>query len=152
LNRPNFFPAVGGIGRKLTGPLTLKNQVSRRGEDATVGCNLLLDGPARGLAHRIPCNELSLCASHPFSGFHCCFRSRFAVCRRDINQSTERAQAHWPPVMNRPLPPPALRDWHFDGSTALQINRSGPGNFHQWFGRKQFASLGVKYIEKAVLR
>src|SRR5713101_6253584 len=109
LEGPKFFPGVSSVGRKFAGALTLKNQVAGRREDSAVDGDLLFDGPARCLRNRVPRDQP---AEEPLAAFSSFYRSlcvRASVRRWNIDQPRERAIAHGPPVVDRPLSAATLR-------------------------------------------
>ena len=88
---------------------------------------------------------------HPFSRLHRGIGRGLPVRRRDIHQSSERAVAHGPPVVDGPLFSATRGARHFVRAPGLEVNRIGPGQFDQRFGRDEFSGLRIQHVEKAVL-
>src|SRR5207245_10444563 len=82
LHGPKFLAGVSGVGGKFAGALSLKNQVTSCGYDASVDGDLLLDGPARRLRNGVPCDQPAEESFSAFSRFYGSLCVRAAVRRR----------------------------------------------------------------------
>src|SRR5438445_5621322 len=152
LDRPKFLPGVSGVSREFTRALSLKNQVAGGGENAAIGGDFFLDGPASRLSHGIPGDEAAEQTLAAFSRIGRGTGVRRAIGCWYVNQSGPRVVAHGPPVVNGPLPSATRRSRKEHGASGLKIDGRGPNDVDERFRGKKFAGLGIQHEEESVFR